>query len=163
MASSSGMREVFREASNPTLADFFELNLSLCSFLTFIFVLFISNDRINDRAVKTLITKEAAAFERIRLLSFLYFLGSKLTEPRIEMYDLERLPGKRTVWEQDGHPCEICPDIKPDGMIGVLFGMACVHPFWQVSIFRRRIHNLALYTGISRDFPTFALTLLECQ
>ena len=79
------------------------------------------------------------------------------------MYDLERLPGKRTVWEKDGHPCEICPDIKPDGMIGVLFGMACVHPFWQVSIFRRWIHNLALYTGISWGFPTFALTLLECQ
>ena len=109
--------------------------MSLCSFLTLIFVLFISNDRIDDRAVKTLITKEAqerdvvdpggleeaAAFKRIRLLRFLYFCDSELPGLWIGMYDLKRLPGKHAVREHDGHPCEICPDIKPDGEIGGVF------------------------------------------
>ena len=41
MIASSGTMEALREASRPTLAAFFESNLSLCSFLTFIFVLFL--------------------------------------------------------------------------------------------------------------------------
>ena len=95
-------------------------NVHICAIL--------SNDRINDGAVKTLITKEAqerdvvdpgglkeaAAFKRIRLLCFLYFCDGKLPGLGIGMNDLKRFPGKGTVWEHDGHPCEVCPDIKPD-------------------------------------------------
>ena len=65
----------------------------------------LSDDRINDGAVKTLITKEAqerdvvdpgrlkeaAAFERIRLLRFLYFCDSEISGPGIRMDDLEEL------------------------------------------------------------------------
>ena len=58
--------------------------------------------------------KEAAAFKRIRLLCFLYFCDGKLPGLGIGMNDLKRFPGKGAVWEHDGHPCEVCPDIKPD-------------------------------------------------
>ena len=88
----------------------------------------LSNDRINDRAVKTLIAKEAqerdmvdpgglkeaAAFKRIRLLCFFYFCNCKIPGMRVGMQDFERLTGEGTVWEHDGHPCEVCADIKPD-------------------------------------------------
>ena len=88
----------------------------------------LSNDRINDGAVKTLIAKEAqerdvvdpgglkeaAAPQRIRLLCFLYFCDGKLPGLGIGMNDLKRFPGKGAVWEHDGHPGEVCPDIKPD-------------------------------------------------
>ena len=88
----------------------------------------LSNDRINDRAVKTLIKKEAqewdvidpsglkeaAAFKRIRLLSFLYFCDGKFTGQGIRMDDLKRFSGKGAIWEHAGHPCEVCADIKPD-------------------------------------------------
>ena len=88
----------------------------------------LSNDRINDRAVKTLIAKEAqerdmvdpgglkeaAAFKRIRLLCFLYFCDGKLPGLGIGMYDLKGFPDKSAIREHDGHPGEVCPDIKPD-------------------------------------------------
>ena len=88
----------------------------------------LSNDRINDRAVKTLIAKEAqerdvvdpgglkeaAAFKRIRALCFLYFCDGKLAGLGIGMNDLKWFSDKRTVWEHDGHPGEICADIKSD-------------------------------------------------
>ncbi len=78
----------------------------------------LSDDRINDGAVKPLIAKEAqerdmvdpgglkeaAAFKRIRLLGFLYFCNGKLPGLGIGMNDLERFPGKSTVREHDGHP-----------------------------------------------------------
>ena len=71
----------------------------------------LSDDRIYDRAVKPLITKkaqerdvvdpgrlkEAAAFERIRLLCFFYFCDSEISGPRIRMDDLKGLPDKRTI------------------------------------------------------------------
>ena len=85
-------------------------NVQICAIL--------SNDRINDGAVKPLITKEAqerdvidpgglkeaTAFERIRLLCFLYFCDGKLPGLWIGMNDLERFPDKRSVREHDGHP-----------------------------------------------------------
>ena len=88
----------------------------------------LSNDRINDGAVKTLITKEAqerdvvdpgglkeaAAFKRIRLLRFLYFCDGKLTGRRIRVDDLKRFSCEDAIGEHDGHPCEICASIKPD-------------------------------------------------
>ena len=103
-----------RETFSPTRAAFFESNLSLCSFLMLIFVLFL-DDRIYDRAVKPLITKEAqerdvvdpgrlkeaAAFERIRLLCFFYFCDSEISGPRIRMDDLKGLPDKRTIGESN--------------------------------------------------------------
>ena len=66
----------------------------------------LSDDRINDGAVKPLITKEAqerdmvdpgrlkeaAAFERIRLLRFLYFCDSEVSGSGIRMDDLKELP-----------------------------------------------------------------------
>ncbi len=88
----------------------------------------LSNDRINDGAVKTLITKEAqerdvvdpgglkeaSAFERIRLLRFLYFCDGKLTGLGNRVNDLKRFSSENAIGEHDGHPCEICADIKPD-------------------------------------------------
>ena len=88
----------------------------------------LSNDRINDGAVKTLITEEAqkrdvvypgrleeaAAFERIHFLCFLYFCDGELPGLRIGMGDLKRFAGKRAIGEHDRHPCEVCADIKPD-------------------------------------------------
>ena len=88
----------------------------------------LSDDRINDGAVKTLITKEAqerdvvdpgrlkeaAAFERIRLLRFLYFCDSQVSGAWIRMDDFKGLPGKRTVREGDRHPGKISADIKAD-------------------------------------------------
>ena len=88
----------------------------------------LSDDRIDDRAVKTLITKEAqerdmvdpgrlkeaAAFERIRLLCFFYFCDSKVSGAWIGMDDLKGLPDKRTVWEGDRHPGKISANIKAD-------------------------------------------------
>lgn len=75
----------------------------------------LSDDRIYDRAVKPLITKEAqerdvvdpgrlkeaAAFERIRLLCFFYFCDSEISGPRIRMDDLKGLPDKRTIGESN--------------------------------------------------------------
>lgn len=68
----------------------------------------LSDDRINDGAVKPLITKEAqerdmvdpgrlkeaAAFERIRLLRFLYFCDSEVSGSGIRMDDLKGFPDK---------------------------------------------------------------------
>ncbi len=79
----------------------------------------LSNDRINDAAVKTFIAeeaqerdvvdpgglKEAAAFKGIRLLGFFYFSSGKLPGPGIGMDNLEGFPGKRTIREHDRHPC----------------------------------------------------------
>ena len=98
-------------------------NVHICAIL--------SNDRINDGAVKTLITKEAqewdvvdpgglkeaTAFERIHLLGFLYFCDSKLTGLWIRVNDLKRFSGENAIGEHDGHPGEICADIKPDGEV----------------------------------------------
>ena len=75
----------------------------------------LSDDRIHDGAVKTLITKEAqerdmvdpgrlkeaAAFERIRLLGFLYFCDSEVSGRGIRMDDLKGLPDKRTIGESN--------------------------------------------------------------
>ena len=58
--------------------------------------------------------KEASAFERIRLLCFLYFCDGKLTGLRIRVNDLKRFSCENAIGEHDGHPCEICADIKPD-------------------------------------------------
>ena len=58
--------------------------------------------------------KEAAAFERIRLLRFLYFCDSQVSEPGSEWTILKGLPGKRTVREGDRHPGKISADIKAD-------------------------------------------------
>ena len=88
----------------------------------------LSDDRINDGAVKPLITKEAqerdvvdpgrlkeaAAFERIRLLRFLYFCDSEISGPGIRMDDLKRLPNKRTIGESNRHPGKIGANIKAD-------------------------------------------------
>ena len=66
----------------------------------------LGDDRINDGAVKPLITKEAqerdmvdpgrlkeaAAFERIRLFSFLYFCDSEVSGSGIRMDDLKGFP-----------------------------------------------------------------------
>jgi len=95
----------------------------------------LSDDRINDGAVKPLITKEAqerdvidpgglkeaAAFERIRLLCFLYFCDSKLTGLRIGVDDLKGFSSEEAIWEHDGHPGEISADIKPYREIGDAF------------------------------------------
>ncbi len=62
--------------------------------------------------------KEAAAFKRIRLLYFLYFWEGKLLGMGIGMDNLKRLLGKSAIWVHDGHPCEVCSDIKPDREIG---------------------------------------------
>ena len=91
-----------------------------------IFVLFLVMIGINDGAVKPLITKEAqewdvvdpgrlkeaAAFERIRLLCFLYFCDSEVPGFGIGMEDLEGLPNKRTIGESNRHPGKISADIK---------------------------------------------------
>ena len=88
----------------------------------------LSDDRIYDRAVKPLITKEAqerdvvdpgrlkeaAAFERIRLLCFFYFCDSKVSGAWVGMDDFKGLPDKRTVWESNRHPGKIRADIKAD-------------------------------------------------
>ena len=88
----------------------------------------LSDDRIYDRAVKPLITKEAqerdvvdpgrlkeaAAFERIRFLCFFYFCDSKVSGPWIRMDDLKGLPDKRTVREGNRHPGKISANIKAD-------------------------------------------------
>ena len=88
----------------------------------------LSDDRIYDRAVKQLITKEAqerdvvdpgrlkeaAAFERIRFLCFFYFCDSKVSGPWIRMDDLKGLPDKRTVREGNRHPGKISANIKAD-------------------------------------------------
>ena len=58
--------------------------------------------------------KEAAAFEGIHLLCLLYFFDSKLTGLRIRMNDLKRFPGENAIGQHDGHPGEVCADIKPD-------------------------------------------------
>ncbi len=58
--------------------------------------------------------KEAAAPQRIRLLCFLYFCDGKLPGLGIGMYDLKGFPDKSAIREHDGHPGEVCPDIKPD-------------------------------------------------
>ena len=92
----------------------------------------ISDDMINDGAVKPLITKEvqerdvidpgglkeAAAFEGIRLLCFLYFYHSKLSGLMVGMDDLERFPEKSSIRESDRHPRKICSDIKTDRQVG---------------------------------------------
>ena len=91
----------------------------------------LSNDRFNAGAVKTLLPKEAqewdvvdpgglkeaTAFERIHLLGFLYFCDGKLTGLRIGMNDLKWFSGENAIGEHDGHPGEICADIKPDGEV----------------------------------------------
>ena len=131
----------------------------------------LSDDRINDGAVKPLITKEAqerdvvdpgrlkeaAAFERIRLLRFLYFCDSEFSGPGIRMDDLKRLPYKRTIGESNRHPGKISANIKADREVRrnavnqckKSFVMHDKNPFRQASISIRRIHNLAAYTGIA--------------
>ncbi|MDE8703566.1 hypothetical protein PZH32_11460, partial [Adlercreutzia equolifaciens] len=88
----------------------------------------LSDDRINDGAVKPLITKEAqerdmvdpgrlkeaAAFERIRLLRFLYFCDSEVSGSGIRMDDLKGFPDKSPIREGDRHPCKIGADIEAD-------------------------------------------------
>ena len=58
--------------------------------------------------------KEAAAFEGIRLLCFLYFCDNKLTGIGIRMNDLKRFSSEDAIGQHDGHPGEVCADIKPD-------------------------------------------------
>lgn len=58
--------------------------------------------------------KEAAAFERIRLLCFFYFCDSKVSGLWIRMDDLKGLPDKRTVREGDRHPGKISANIEAD-------------------------------------------------
>ena len=58
--------------------------------------------------------KEAAAFERIRLLCFFYFCDSEISGPRIRMGDLKGFPDKRTIGESDRHPGTISANIKAD-------------------------------------------------
>ena len=58
--------------------------------------------------------KEAAAFERIRLLCFFYFCDSEISGPRIRMDNLKGLPDKRTIGERNGHPGKISANIKAD-------------------------------------------------
>ena len=65
--------------------------------------------------------KEAAAFERIHLLGFLYFCDGKLTGLGIRVDDLKRFSGENAIGEHDGHPGEICADIKPDREVGDAF------------------------------------------
>ena len=91
----------------------------------------LSDDRINDGAVKTLITKEAqkrdvvdpgrlkeaSAFEGIQFLCFLYFCDSQFPGVRIMMDDLKGLPGKGAIREGDGHPGKVRADIKANGEI----------------------------------------------
>ncbi len=96
--------------------------------IAFFICAILSNDRINDGAVKPLITeeaqerdvadpsglKEASASERIHLLDFLYFCDGKLTGLGIRVNDLKWFSGENAIGEHDGHPCEVCPDIKHD-------------------------------------------------
>ena len=86
----------------------------------------LSDDRINDGAVKTLITKEAqerdvadpgglkeaSAFKGIRLLCFFYFGYCKIPRMRVRVQDFERLPNQ---------PKHKSP---PNGLIDYLRGFA---------------------------------------
>ena len=56
--------------------------------------------------------KEAAAFERIRLLCFFYFCDSEISGPVIRMDDFKGLPDKRTIGEHNRHPGKISANIK---------------------------------------------------
>lgn len=56
--------------------------------------------------------KEAAAFERIRLLRFLYFCDSEFSGLWVRMDDLKRLPHKRAIGESNRHPGKISANIK---------------------------------------------------
>ncbi len=58
--------------------------------------------------------KEAAAFERIHLLCFLYFCDSEISGPGVGMDDLKGLSNKRTVRERNRHPGKISANIKTD-------------------------------------------------
>ena len=58
--------------------------------------------------------KEAAAFERIRLLRFLYFCDSQVSGAWIRMDDFKGLPGKEPLGESDRHPGKISANIKAD-------------------------------------------------
>lgn len=88
----------------------------------------ISDDRIDDGAVKALIAKkaqerdvvnhsglkEAAAFQGIPLLSFLYFCEGQFTGRRIRMDNLKRFTNEDTIGEHNRHPREVRGDIKAD-------------------------------------------------
>ena len=58
--------------------------------------------------------KEAAASKGIHLLCFLYFFDSKLTGIGIRVNDLKWFSCEDAIGEHDGHPGEVCADIKPD-------------------------------------------------
>ena len=58
--------------------------------------------------------KEAAAFKGIHLLCFFYFFDGRLTGSGIRVDDLKWLSGESAIGEHDGHPREVCADIKPD-------------------------------------------------
>ena len=58
--------------------------------------------------------KEAAAFERIRLLCFFYFCDGEISGPGIRMDDLKGLPDKRAIGERNGHLGKISANIKTD-------------------------------------------------
>ena len=58
--------------------------------------------------------EEAAAFERIRLLRFLYFCDSEVSGSGIRMDDLKGFPDKSPIREGDRHPCKIGADIEAD-------------------------------------------------
>ena len=59
--------------------------------------------------------KEAAAFERIRLLGFHYFCDSEVPGLGVGMDDLKGLPDKRAIGERNRHPGKIGANIKPHG------------------------------------------------
>ena len=61
--------------------------------------------------------KEAAAFERIHFLCFLYFCDSEISGPWVGMDDLKGLANKRTVREHNRHPGKISANIKTDGEV----------------------------------------------
>ena len=66
--------------------------------------------------------KEAAAFERIHLLCFLYFCYGKLPGKWVQMDDFKRFAGEKAIGEHDGHPGEIGADIKSDREVRDAFG-----------------------------------------
>ena len=87
----------------------------------------LSDDRINDGAVKTLITKEAqerdvvdpgrlkeaAAFERIRLLRFLYFCDSEISGPGSEWMILKGFPIKEPLGRAIDIQVKSAPTSRP--------------------------------------------------
>ena len=121
--------ELIRKGSvQPCFSGLFGIKFIIMEFPYVHICAILSDDRINDGAVKALITKEvqerdvidsgglkeASAFERIRLLCFLYFCHCKFPGSRVRVQDFEGLSSEGAVWEHDGHPGEVSADIKPD-------------------------------------------------